>query len=76
MKELDEKGFVFIDRNDRPYWCCMYGGRPWFMRWHDAQKSWVTLKEVNQTDIWLAHEKKISNKQAEIYHDLHKKNSP
>jgi hypothetical protein len=71
LEQLDEKGFVFIDENNRPFWCRMYGGRPWFMRWHEGQKSWVTLKPVNQMDVWMAHEKKISDEQAELYHKKH-----
>ena len=69
--ELDEKGFVFIV-NNRPYWCRMYGGNPWFMYWHDGQKSWVTLRRVNQTEIWMANENAISEDLAQIYHDMHK----
>ena len=75
MKKLNEKGFVFIDKNDRPYWCRIYGEKPWFMYWHDGQSSWVTLREVNQMDIFIAYESKISNAQAEIYHNEHEKNT-
>jgi hypothetical protein len=73
LEKLDEKGFVFIDDNSRPYWCRMWGDEPWFMYWNDGQKSWVTLRRANQTDIWMANEKKIPDEQAQIYHDLHEK---
>jgi hypothetical protein len=39
--KLDEKGFVFLDHFDNPYWCRVYGGEAWFMYWHDDGK-WVT----------------------------------
>ncbi len=73
MKTLNEKGFVFIDKNNRPYWCCIYHEIPMFMYWHEGQKSWVTLREVNQTEIWQANEMKIPSWQAEIYHEQHNK---
>jgi len=71
MEELDEKGFVFIGNDNRPYWCCMYYDSPWFMYWNDGQKSWVTKRKVNQTQIWVAMERKIPDEQAEIYHRQH-----
>ena len=70
LKKLDEKGFVFITKN-RPYWCCIYGNTPWFMYWNDG--SWVTLREVNQTDIRLAKKMAIPEKEANIYHEQQKK---
>lgn len=71
MEKLDEKGFVFIDNNNRPYWCRLYYGSPWFMYWHDAQKSWVTLKKVTELDVAFANGHKISEEMAEHYHKLH-----
>ncbi len=53
MNELNEKGFVFIDDRNRPYWCRLYGNHPWIMYWHEAQKSWVTYKKVTQLEIWI-----------------------
>lgn len=70
--ELNEKGFVFIDENKRPYWCRIYSGAPWFMYWHEAQKSWVTLREVSQTEVWQANKMAIPEEQAETYHKRHK----
>jgi hypothetical protein len=71
--EVDEKGFVIIDANNRPYWYTLYNGEPWVMYWHDAQKAWVTLKKVNQVNIYSAYDMKISDEEAEIYHELHRK---
>lgn len=70
LQKLDEDGFVFIDGNNRPYWCRMYGDKPWWMYWHEGQKSWVTLRQVNQTEVWSANEMAISDEQAEQYHKL------
>jgi len=72
LEQLDEKGFVFIDGNNRPFWCCMYHGTPWIMYWNDGQKAWVTLRQVNQTEIWQANEMAIPDDQAEIYHKQHR----
>lgn len=73
LEKLDEKGFVFIDGNSRPYWCRMYGDAPWFMYWHEAQKSWVTYRQVNQAEVWQAHQMAIPDEHAEMYHKLHRK---
>lgn len=73
LEKLDEKGFVFIGSDGMPYWCRMYGKNPWFMYWHHAQNSWVTLKQVDQTDVWLANKNALPEDQANIYHDLHNK---
>lgn len=66
---LDENGFVFIDDNSRPFWCRMWGDAPWFFYWN-GDKRWVSLRQVNQTEVWLANEKKIPQEQAEMYHKL------
>lgn len=50
-KDIDEKGFVFIDDNGNPYRCAMLGGQPWLFYWHNNHKSWVTLREVSQSEI-------------------------
>lgn len=69
---LDEKGFVFLDSASRPYWCCMYHGEPWFMYWHECQKSWVTLRKCSGSEVMLANQKALPEDQANLYHKLHK----
>ena len=66
-KKLDEKGFVFLDDKNRPYWCCMYHDTPWIMYWH-PDKRWVTLRQVNQTEIWSFWLNKLADEHAEMYH--------
>lgn len=73
METLDEKGFVFIDHKNRPYWCRMYFDEPWIMYWHEGQKSWVTLRTVTQSEIWKFNSMAISDEQTEIYHNQHQK---
>lgn len=68
MKELDEKGFVFIGKNGKPYLCRMYYDHPWFMFWNDGESTWVTLKEVNQNEIWQARETMMPQEEADLYH--------
>jgi len=72
MEKLDEKGFVFMFYA-KATWCCIREGSPWFMYWHNAQKSWVTLYRVNEAEISMARETKISYDMAELYHQLHAK---
>jgi len=69
---LDEHGFVFIDRQQRPFWCCLIGGDPWFCYWH-AEDTWVTLRRVEIGDVAVARTMAIPEAQAEIYHRLHRK---
>lgn len=73
MTEQTEKGFVFLGADNKPYLCRMYYGRPWFMYWHEYDKAWVTLREVNQSDIWMARETVLLQEHQDYYHDLHQK---
>jgi hypothetical protein len=52
MTELDERGFVFLGHDNKPYRCCLWGGSPWLFSWH-PDKHWVSLRPVTQTDVWL-----------------------
>lgn len=63
---LDEKGFVFLV-DGLPYYIRIWGGEPWVFYWH-SDKRWVSLKRVNQTDIFLASHNRISDEEAEMYH--------
>lgn len=70
--DLDEHGFVFIDKQQRPFWCCMVGGDPWVCYWH-AEQMWVTLRRVSMGYVAEARTLAIPDEQAEIYHSLHRK---
>lgn len=73
MKEqLTEKGFVFIGDDSKPYWCRMQGGVPWVFYWH-ADNRWVSLKQVNQTYVWLAANTALTEEKAEMYHKLNER---
>jgi hypothetical protein len=64
-KLLDEKGFVFLDDNNRPYKCCMWGDGPWLFYWH-ADGHWVSLKPVSQFQVWhFPHN--LTDEQQEMY---------
>jgi hypothetical protein len=73
LEKLDEKGFVFIDGNNRPYWCRMYYGKPVWMRWNEGTKSWITYREITQSEVWQSELMKIPDEQANIYHEKHDK---
>ena len=49
---LDEKGFVFLDANSRPFLCRMWGGEPWLFYWNDTQKCFVSLRKVTPMEVW------------------------
>ncbi len=68
-KELNEKGFIAI-LNEQAYLVRMWGERPWLFEWHEHAKNWMSLKALNQTEIWMIHAHVISDEQAEIYYQL------
>ncbi len=72
MKQLDEKGFVFLDGNNRPFLCAKWtDGRSWLFYWH-ADRHWVSLRPTNQTEIWQMP-KNLSDEHQQVYRDQHKK---
>ncbi len=66
---LDEKGFVFIGDDYRPYWCRMDGDTPWFYSWH-PDKKWISLKQVSQMEVWIANTNRLTEEQANMYHQF------
>ncbi|MVM34252.1 hypothetical protein GO755_29750 [Spirosoma sp. HMF4905] len=70
---LDEKGFVFLDAEKKPYWIRMWGGEPWLFYWH-ADNRWVSLRRTNQNEIWQASQARLSDEKAEVYHTLNASN--
>lgn len=68
MALLDEKGFVMI-QDGKPYWIRMWGGTPWVFYWH-PDNNWVSLRQVDQTDIFISYQYRVSEEEAEVYHEL------
>ena len=68
--KLDEKGFVFIDQLRRAYNVRMWNDEPWLMYWHESGKHWVTLRLIDQAEIFSFAKMKISEDLAECYHEL------
>jgi hypothetical protein len=64
---LDEKGFVFIDAGGRPYQVRMIENQPWLCYWYEHDKRFVTLRPVNQTEIWQFAAHKLPEEQAKLY---------
>ena len=52
LELLDERGFVFLDEERRPYRVKMWEGEPWLFYWLDSQKKWVSLRHVTQSEVW------------------------
>ncbi len=72
-KQLDEKGFVFIGNDGKPYWIALYHGTPWIFYWHIHNKAWVTLRQTNQMEIWQSSPHAMPDDHAQHYHDLNEK---
>lgn len=49
---MDEQGFVFLDERNRPYWCRLWGERAWLFSWSKERNNWVSLRPVEQMEIW------------------------
>ena len=70
-KILDEKGFIFLDVENRPYLCRIWEGEPWLFYWH-CENHWVSYRKVNQNDIDL-FPRNLTKEEQEIYHELHRR---
>lgn len=68
MEKLDEKGFIFLNTNDRPFKCCMYFNNPWLFYWHPDNK-WVTLRQVTQDEIFKLP-RNLSKEHQEVYNKI------
>jgi len=66
MDNLDNKGFVFLDENNSPFRCVMWGGRPWLMYWNDNQKRWVSLRQVTFLEV-LEFPYNLTQEQQDLY---------
>lgn len=69
--ELDEKGFVFLDKVNRPYLCRLWNNKPWIFYWH-PDNHWVSLREVTQSEIF-SFPRNLTDEQQAGYHKAHKK---
>ena len=69
LELLDEKGFVFLDEAGKPFRCCMRGDTPWLFYWH-PDNQWVSLRKVNQTEIW-SFPRNLTEEQQQYYNDKH-----
>ena len=69
MNMLDEKGFIFIS-SFRAYQVRMFNGQPWLCYWHEYNKCFVTLRPINQSEIWSFEQCKLSDDRAEFYYRL------
>lgn len=73
---LDEKGFVVINWGKRiPVWVALYEGEPWAMIWSKAN-TWVTHRKLTECEVAMLREHRIPDDQAELYHTVHKRNTP
>jgi hypothetical protein len=66
---LDEKGFIFLDRANRPYLCRIWGGVPWLFYWQ-VEGHWVSLRQVTQAEVW-SYPHNLSEEQQDHYRRLH-----
>jgi hypothetical protein len=66
--KLDDKGFVYKTTDGKIWFIKLNSeGVPWVHYWHPDNR-WVTLRQVNQSEIFLAYQSKISEQEAEELH--------
>lgn len=70
FEQLNEKGFVFLDSKNDPYFCRMWGGSAWLFYWH-SNNCWVSLREVSQMEVWNMPSP-LDSDEANMYHDKNK----
>lgn len=66
LKELDVRGFVFLDNARKPFLCRIWGGEAWLFRWHESAQRWVSLRRVTQTEVW-AFPHNLTEEQQDMY---------
>lgn len=69
LELLDEKGFIFLDDNSKPYLCRMWHKRPWLFYWH-PDNQWVSLRLLTQSDVW-SFPRNLTEEQQQYYRDKH-----
>jgi hypothetical protein len=69
LEKLDEKGFIFLDGNQKPFLVRMNGDTPWFFRLH-PDNQWVSVRPANQTAVWAAYKTKVTDELDRHYRDL------
>ncbi len=68
IQELNEKGFIFKDANDKIYRCCLWGDSAWlFLLMPDHL--WVSVKRLSQMDIWMLPHN-LSDEEQQWYYDM------
>lgn len=70
--DIDEKGFVFIDGKNKPYWVAKWGDSIWLFYWH-TEGHWTSLRPIKKGPellqmLGLSIEKELAN----LYHEKHK----
>ena len=66
MAQLDETGFVFVDDKCKPYYVRMHCGSAWLFWWH-PDKLWVSLRTVDQGEVWEFEKRRLSPEKAALY---------
>lgn len=74
LKELDEKGFIFVGSDGNAYRCCRWGDSAWLFRWIDKANVWVSVRKLGQIDVWFLP-RNLSSEQQEIYHIAEQRNA-
>lgn len=69
LELLDEKGFVFLGGQGRPYWCRLWDGAPWLFYWH-PDDHWVSLRPTTQAEIWQ-FPRNLKQEWQDLYHRQH-----
>lgn len=72
MKELDEKGFVFLGDDGNAYRCCLWGDNAWLFVWHPTN-AWVSVRKLTQIDVWMFPHN-LTEAQQELYYAIGNEN--
>lgn len=69
LESLGEQGFAFLDRQNRPYLCRMWGSQAWLFYWH-PEDHWVSLRPVTQAEVW-SFPHNLTAAQVQLYQAKH-----
>ncbi|CAB1249642.1 hypothetical protein ACFHWD_18625 [Clostridium sp. MT-14] len=67
MKELDSKGFVFLDILSRPYRCAIKKDEAWLFYWNKIQKVWISLRPLSQQEVVNFQKPELPKRKQEMY---------
>lgn len=66
--KLDEKGFIFMSADKKPYLCKLHYGQPWVFSW---QGFWKALRKSNEEELLMSRSRAVTQDIWDYYNKKH-----